>query len=90
VTEQKAGYITADTCRSKVSTRILAKEVRGHYSFLSVVKCSAKRTQSNTAVARRTVLVRVPHHAQGQVGQSSRIGSKFGHRIVSEKVGSFL
>ena len=82
VTETKAGYRTADTCRSKVFIGILVEEVRRHYSFLSGVKSSARRVQSYTAVAQPTARVRPPHHTRRPVVRSKRIGSKNGHRIV--------
>jgi hypothetical protein len=79
VTETKAGYKTADTWLSKVVICILVEEVRRQYSYRQATKDSVRRAQSNTTAARRTVLVRPPHHARGQAGESRRINSTNGH-----------
>jgi hypothetical protein len=67
VTEQKAGYRTADTFQSKVFICISAIEVHCNRSYLRVAKRSARRAQSNTAVAYQMALVRPNYYAQRQV-----------------------
>src|SRR5271165_382157 len=79
VTEQKTGYITADTCQSKVFICTLAAEVHGNCSAIRAGTSTARRTQSATEVTRRKALVRRLHRTRGQAGKASRISSKKRH-----------
>src|SRR5258708_29430622 len=79
VTEQKTGYMTADTCQSKALICTLAAEVRHNCSAIRA-GMSARRAKVATVVARRRALGRPLHHARGHGGQASRIGSINGHR----------
>ena len=80
VTEQKAGYKMEDTCQRKVLICTLAAEVRRHRSYVRATEDSNSKVQSAIAVASRQVLVRPLHHARRQMGESSRVGSKMGHK----------
>jgi hypothetical protein len=82
VTEQKTGYITADTLmyRSKVLIYPLAAEVRSNRSAIQAARSAVRRAQFPTIVARRTALVRLLLEAQRQIGKGSRIGSRKRHR----------
>jgi hypothetical protein len=53
VTEQKAGYITADTRQSNVLICTLAAEVRRNRSSIRAGMSAARRPQFTTAVAHR-------------------------------------
>jgi len=86
VTEQKAGYITADTLESKVLICILAEEVRRNCSAIRAVMSAVGKVQFAAAVARRKTLVRLFHQVQGQVGKVSRINSKKRHESASLKI----
>src|SRR5208337_3699995 len=79
VTEQKTGYITADTCQSKVLIRTLAAEVHRNRSSIRAGISAVGRAQFATVVARRKALVRLLNHAREQVGKASRISSMKGH-----------
>src|ERR1700746_20664 len=79
VTEQKTGYITADTHQSKVFICTLAAEVQRNCNAIRAGMSAVRRTQFATVVARRKALVRVLHHARGQMGRASRISSMKGH-----------
>src|SRR5208282_803 len=79
VTEQKTGYITADTLQSKVLICTLAAEVHRNCSAIRVGMSAVRRAQFATSVARRKAVVRLLHQARGQVGKASRISSKKRH-----------
>src|SRR5712692_6080556 len=79
VTEQKTGYITADTLQSKVLICTLAAEVHRNCSAIRAGMSAVRRAQFATVVARRKGLVRLPHQVPRQVGKASRISSKKGH-----------
>src|SRR5208337_2389758 len=79
VTEQKTGYITADTRQSKVLICTLAVEVHRNRSAIRAGVCAVKRAQFASEVARRKALVRLLHRVRGQVGKASRINSMKGH-----------
>src|SRR5271163_4562667 len=80
VTEQKTGYITADTSQSKVVICTLAAEVHRNRSSIRAGMSAVRRAQFGTVVARRKALVRLPHQARGQVGKASQISSMKGHQ----------
>src|ERR1700688_2377740 len=79
VTEQKTGYITADTSQSKVVICTLAAEVHTNCSAIRAAKSAVGRAQFVAVVARRKALVRLLHRTRGQVGKASRISSMKGH-----------
>src|SRR5205807_5976814 len=79
VTEQKTGYITADTRQSKVVICTLAAEVHRNCSAIRAASSTVRRAQIATAVACRKALVSMLHQAQGQVGKASRTNSMKGH-----------
>src|SRR5579872_4662810 len=79
VTEQKTGYITADTCQSKVFICTLAGEVHRNCSAIRAARSAARRMQFATVVACRKVLVRLLHRTGRQVGKASRVSSVKGH-----------
>ena len=56
VTEQKTGYITADTLQSKVFICTLAAEVRRNCSAIRAGMSAVRRAQFATVVARRRLL----------------------------------
>jgi hypothetical protein len=68
VTEQKTGYITADTSQSRVLICTLAAEVRRKSQFDSRGMSVVKKAQFATAVALLKAVVRLLHRARGQVG----------------------
>src|SRR5258708_7126065 len=79
VTEQKTGYITADTRQSKVVICTLAAEVHRNCSAIRAGRSAAGRAQFASTVGRRKGLVRRLHRTRGQVGKASRISSMKGH-----------
>src|SRR5260370_34221399 len=79
VTEQKTGYITADTCQSEVFICTLAAEVHRNCSTIRAGMSAVRRTQFASVVARRKALVRRLHRTRRQVGKASRIRSMKGH-----------
>src|SRR5580658_1771479 len=79
VTEQKTGYITADTRQSKVLICTLAAEVHRNCSAIRAGRSAVRRTQFATIAARRKALVRRLPRTRGQVGKASRISSMKGH-----------
>src|SRR5208283_1480313 len=72
VTEQKTGYITADTLQSKVRICTLAAEVHRNCSAIRGASSAVRRAQFATVVARRKALVRRLYRTRGQVGKASR------------------
>src|ERR1017187_2332431 len=90
VTEQKTGYITADTLPSKVVICTLAAEVRRNYSTIRAGMSAARRAQFATVVARRKALGRRLHRTRGQVGKASRISSMKAHEYASGQVDESL
>src|SRR5580704_406962 len=79
VTEQKTGYITADTLQSKVVICTLAAEVHRNRSSIRAGMSAVRRVQTATVVACRKALVRLLPEVQRQVGKASRISSVEGH-----------
>src|SRR5580704_14660554 len=79
VTEQKTGYITADTCQSKVVICTLAAEVHRNCSAIRAGRSAARRAQFASVVARRKVLVNLLHQTRRQVGKVTRISGKKRH-----------
>jgi hypothetical protein len=79
VTEQKTGYITADTRQNKVFIYTLAAEVHRNCNAIRTGMFAVRRPQCATVVAGRKVLVRLPYQARQQVGKASRISSMKGH-----------
>src|SRR5208283_5316598 len=75
VTEQKTGYITAETLQSKAVICTLAAEVHRNCSAIRAGRSAVGRAQFGTVVARRKALVRLLREAQRQVGKASRISS---------------
>ena len=76
VTEQEAGYITADTLQSKVLICILAKEVRRNCSATRAGMSAVSKGQFATAVAHRKTLVRLLHRVPGPVGKSAGLTAR--------------
>src|SRR5580692_618282 len=72
-TEQKTGYITADTLQSKVVICTLAAEVHRNRGAIRAGMSTARRVQFATVIARRKTLGRLLHDAQRQVAKASRI-----------------
>src|ERR1700679_1782272 len=79
VTEQKTGYIAADTPQSKVFICTLAAEVHSKCRVIRAARTAVRREQFATVVARRKALVRRLQRTRGQVGKASRISSMKGH-----------
>src|SRR5579864_7879777 len=79
VTEQKAGYITADTPQSKVLICTLAAEVHRNCNAIRARMSAVRSTQFATIVARRKALGRLLYQARARVGKASRISSMKGH-----------
>src|SRR5579862_7519905 len=79
VTEQKTGYITADTLQSKVVICTVAAEVHRNCSAIRAARSDVRRAQFATVVARRKALVRRLHRTRGLVGKVSRISTIKGH-----------
>src|SRR5260370_40544702 len=90
VTEQKTGYITADTLQSKVLIRTLAAEVHRNCSVIRAGMSAARRAQFAPVVARRKALGRRLHRTRRQVGKASRISSMKGHKQASGQVDESL
>src|ERR1700675_2824150 len=79
VTEEKTGYIAADTPQSKVVICTLAAELHRNCSAIRAGRSAVRRTQFASIVARRKALVRRLHRTRGQVGKAGRISSKKRH-----------
>ena len=79
VTEQEAGYITADSLQNRVSIGALAVEVRCNRSPIPAGISDVRRTWSATSIACLQRTIRLYHLARGQVGEASRISSMNGH-----------
>src|SRR6202049_426122 len=75
----KDGYITADTCQSKVLICTLAAEVHRNWNAIRAGMSAAGRAQFASDVTCRKALVRLLREAQRQVGKASRISSMKGH-----------
>ena len=82
-TRTKAGYETADTLQNKFFKGALAAECNRDRRSLQAGMSVARRVVLATSVATWSAFVRQAHCAQGHVGQTSRIGSRNGHRLVS-------
>jgi hypothetical protein len=80
VTEQKTGYITADTSQSKVLICRLARDVRRNRSSNRADMSAARKDTNDTAVVTREALARPLHCARRHVGQGRWIGCRNGHR----------
>src|SRR5208337_4191378 len=76
VTEQKTGYITADTLQSKVLICTLAAEVHRNCSAIRAGMSAVRRAQSATSVARRKAVVRLLHQAGGQGGKPAGLAAR--------------
>src|SRR3974390_1690988 len=79
VTEQKTGYITADTLQSKILICTLAAEFHSNFSAIRAGMSTVRRAHFATVVARRKVLVRLHQRTRGQVRKASRISSMKRH-----------
>src|SRR4029077_9550955 len=80
VTEQKTGYITADTRQSKAFICTLAGEVHRNCGPILAGMSAARMAKFASVVARQRALIRLLHGTRVHVGQASRIGSINGHR----------
>src|SRR5579864_9311461 len=79
VTEQKTGYITVDTCQSKVFICTLVAEVWRNRCSIRAEISGVRKTQFATIVARRKAPVRRLHRTRGQAAKASRISSMKRH-----------
>src|ERR1700733_4231874 len=73
VTEQKTGYITADTLQSEVVICTLAAEVRRNCSPIRAARSTAGRAQFAPVVARRKAHFRRLHRTRGREEKAARI-----------------
>jgi hypothetical protein len=78
-TEQKTGYITADTFQNKVVICLLAAEVHSNCSAIRAGMSTTRRVQLATPVARQKALCRLLYRPRRLVEKASRISSMKRH-----------